>query len=87
MNLKKYAAIFSTSGGQKKESSISLEFLRWSRNTSHILDEPVAGMDAPGKKILFDLLHHLNEGERSTLYVLVSHNMDDVASIMQTEFW
>ncbi len=35
-------------------------------------------MDAPGKKILFDLLHHLNK-ERGITIVLVSHNMDDVA--------
>ena len=44
-----------------------------------ILDEPVAGMDAPGKKMLFQLLHHLNKDKGITI-VLVSHNMDDVAA-------
>lgn len=44
-----------------------------------ILDEPVAGMDAPGKRMLFQLLHHLNKDKGITI-VLVSHNMDDVAA-------
>ena len=35
-------------------------------------------MDAPGKKMLFHLLHHLNKDKGITI-VLVSHNMDDVA--------
>ena len=36
-------------------------------------------LDAPGKKMLFQLLHHLNKDKGITI-VLVSHNMDDVAA-------
>lgn len=67
---------FSLSGGQKRR--VALAGILAMEPDYLILDEPVAGMDAPGKKILFDLLHHLNK-ERGITIVLVSHNMDDVA--------
>ena len=67
---------FSLSGGQKRR--VALAGILAMEPEYLILDEPVAGMDAPGKKILFDLLHHLNK-ERGITIVLVSHNMDDVA--------
>ena len=68
---------FSLSGGQKRR--VALAGILAMDPEYLILDEPVAGMDAPGKKILFDLLHHLNK-ERGITIVLVSHNMDDVAN-------
>ena len=68
---------FSLSGGQKRR--VALAGILAMEPEYLILDEPVAGMDAPGKKILFDLLHHLNK-ERGITIVLVSHNMDDVAN-------
>ena len=67
---------FSLSGGQKRR--VALAGILAMEPEYLILDEPVAGMDASGKKILFDLLHHLNK-ERGITIVLVSHNMDDVA--------
>ena len=68
---------FSLSGGQKRR--VALAGILAMEPEYLILDEPVAGMDATGKKILFDLLHHLNK-ERGITIVLVSHNMDDVAN-------
>lgn len=67
---------FSLSGGQKRR--VALAGILAMEPEYLILDEPVAGMDAPGKKILFDLLHRLNK-ERGITIILVSHNMDDVA--------
>lgn len=67
---------FSLSGGQKRR--VALAGILAMEPEYLILDEPVAGMDAPGKKILFALLHRLNK-ERGITIILVSHNMDDVA--------
>ena len=68
---------FSLSGGQKRR--VALAGILAMEPEYLILDEPVAGMDAPGKKMLFQLLHHLNKDKGITI-VLVSHNMDDVAA-------
>ena len=68
---------FSLSGGQKRR--VALAGILAMEPEYLILDEPVAGMDAPGKKMLFQLLHHLNK-EKGITIVLVSHNMDDVAA-------
>lgn len=67
---------FSLSGGQKRR--VALAGILAMEPEYLILDEPVAGMDAPGKKMLFELLHQLNK-ERGITIILVSHNMDDVA--------
>lgn len=67
---------FALSGGQKRKAALAgilamePEYL--------ILDEPAAGLDAPGKRTLFALLKKLNE-EHGITIVLVSHNMDEVA--------
>lgn len=68
---------FSLSGGQKRR--VALAGILAMEPEYLILDEPVAGMDAPGKRMLFQLLHHLNKDKGITI-VLVSHNMDDVAA-------
>lgn len=68
---------FSLSGGQKRR--VALAGILAMEPEYLILDEPVAGMDAPGKKMLFQLLHHLNKDKGITI-VLISHNMDDVAA-------
>lgn len=68
---------FSLSGGQKRR--VALAGILAMEPEYLILDEPVAGMDAPGKKVLFDLLHQLNKEQGITI-ILVSHNMDDVAN-------
>ncbi len=67
---------FSLSGGQKRR--VALAGILAMEPEYLILDEPVAGMDAPGKKMLFDLLHRLNK-KRGITIILVFHNMDDVA--------
>ena len=71
------ASPFSLSGGQKRR--VALAGILAMEPEYLILDEPVAGLDAPGKRMLFELLHHLNK-EKGITIVLVSHNMDDVAS-------
>lgn len=68
---------FSLSGGQKRR--VALAGILAMEPEYLILDEPVDGMDAPGKRMLFQLLHHLNKDKGITI-VLVSHNMDDVAA-------
>ena len=68
---------FSLSGGQKRR--VALAGILAMEPEYLILDEPVAGMDSPGKRMLFQLLHHLNKDKGITI-VLVSHNMDDVAA-------
>ena len=68
---------FLLSGGQKRR--VALAGILAMEPEYLILDEPVAGMDAPGKRMLFQLLHHLNKDKGITI-VLVSHNMDDVAA-------
>lgn len=67
---------FSLSGGQKRR--VAIAGILAMEPDYLILDEPVAGMDAPGKKMLFELLHNLNK--RGITIILVSHNMDDVAN-------
>ena len=67
---------FSLSGGQKRR--VAIAGILAMEPDYLILDEPVAGMDAPGKKVLFELLHNLNK--RGITIILVSHNMDDVAN-------
>ncbi len=74
---------FSLSGGQKRR--VALAGILAMEPEYLILDEPVAGMDAPGKKILFDLLHHLNKREESLSYWF--HITWTMWQIMQTEFW
>ncbi len=45
-----------------------------------ILDEPAAGLDPAGKRMLFDLLSNLNRTEKIT--VLVStHHLDEIAAL------
>jgi energy-coupling factor transport system ATP-binding protein len=42
-----------------------------------ILDEPTAGLDARGRRTLFDLLHRLNREEGVTI-LLVSHRPEEM---------
>ncbi len=67
---------FALSGGQKRR--VALAGIVVMEPEYLILDEPMAGMDAQGKKSLFQLLHQLNQ-EKKTTIVMISHNMDEVA--------
>ena len=67
---------FSLSGGQKRR--VALAGILAMEPECLILDEPVAGLDEPGRNMLFHILKKLNE-ERKTTILLVSHDMDDVA--------
>jgi energy-coupling factor transport system ATP-binding protein len=45
-----------------------------------ILDEPAAGLDPAGKKILFGLLANLNRTEKITILVS-THHLDEIAAL------
>ncbi|MDO5146167.1 MAG: energy-coupling factor transporter ATPase [Eubacteriales bacterium] len=71
------AAPFALSGGQKRR--VALAGILSMEPDYLILDEPVAGLDGAGKEQLFGLLEHLRR-ENNLGILLVSHDMDDVAS-------
>lgn len=68
---------FALSGGQKRR--VALAGILAMEPEYLILDEPAAGLDQEGKNMLFALLRRLNE-EKSITVILVSHDMDEVAS-------
>lgn len=67
---------FELSGGQKRR--VALAGILAMRPRILILDEPAAGLDADGKKSLFEDLTELKQ--EGVTIILVSHDMDDVAS-------
>lgn len=67
---------FELSGGQKRR--VALAGILAMRPRILILDEPAAGLDADGKKSLFEDLAQLKR--EGVTIILVSHDMDDVAS-------
>ena len=67
---------FSLSGGQKRR--VALAGILAMEPDCLVLDEPVAGLDEPGRKQLFDILEKINQ--RGVTVILVSHNMEDVAA-------
>lgn len=67
---------FSLSGGQKRR--VALAGILAMEPDCLVLDEPVAGLDEPGRKQLFDILEKMNQ--RGVTVILVSHNMEDVAA-------
>ena len=50
--------------------------------TTLILDEPCAGLDPKGREEILALIRNLHE-EAGTTIVMVSHSMDDVASLAE----
>jgi energy-coupling factor transporter ATP-binding protein EcfA2 len=44
-----------------------------------VLDEPFAGLDRPGRRLLVDLIGRLSE-RTGTATVVVSHDVDDASS-------
>lgn len=68
---------FELSGGEKRRVAIA-GVLAMAPEIL-IMDEPTAGLDPAGRRSLFSLLSDLNKKQGMTI-LLVSHNMDEVAS-------
>lgn len=68
---------FELSGGQKRR--VAIAGILAMHPQVLILDEPVAGLDAEGKKHMFAMLEELHQKEHTTI-ILVSHSMEDSAS-------
>lgn len=73
---------FQLSGGQMRRVAIAGVIAL--KPTYLILDEPAAGLDPIGKRIIFDKIKRLHEN--GTTVILVSHNMDDVAKMADRIF-
>lgn len=68
---------FELSGGQKRMAAVAgvlaldPEIL--------LLDEPAAGLDPSGRKLIFEIMHKLLEKNSSMIIVFVTHSMEDAA--------
>lgn len=71
---------FDMSGGQKRRVAIA-GVLAMQPNVL-VLDEPTAGLDPRGRSELIALIRQLHEDAGNTI-VMVSHSMDDIASLAQ----
>lgn len=69
---------FDLSGGEKRRAAIAGVMAM--RPGVLILDEPTAGLDPRGKKVIIELIKNYNAQTGGTV-IFVSHNMDDVASV------
>ncbi len=69
---------FDLSGGEKRRAAIAGVMAM--RPGVLILDEPTAGLDPRGKKVIIELIKNYNTQTGGTV-IFVSHNMDDVASV------
>lgn len=66
---------FELSGGEKRRAAIAGVIAMKPRVV--IFDEPAAGLDPPGRKLIFALIRQLrNEGKT---VIFISHSMEDVA--------
>lgn len=71
---------FSLSGGEMRRVAIASVLAM--KPKALVLDEPTSGLDANGKHELLDSIRRLNHEEGLTV-LLVSHDMDEVASIAE----
>lgn len=71
---------FDMSGGQKRRVAIAGVLAMQPRVL--VLDEPTAGLDPRGRRELTELIRQLHEDAGNTI-VMVSHSMDDIASLAQ----
>ncbi len=69
---------FDLSGGEKRRVAIAGVIAMQPKIL--VLDEPVAGLDPQGREDILQLIKKLQQ-EVSPTIILVSHNMDDVASL------
>lgn len=65
---------FDLSGGQKRR--VAIAGVLATEPDVLVLDEPVAGLDPLGKKVLMELLHSIARPDRTI--IIVSHDMDEV---------
>ena len=73
-------SVFELSGGQMRRVAIAGVLAM--EPTTLILDEPCAGLDPKGREEVLALIRNLHE-EAGTTIVMVSHSMDDVASLAE----
>ena len=73
-------SVFELSGGQMRRVAIAGVLAM--EPTTLILDEPCAGLDPRGREEILTLIRNLLE-EAGTTIVMVSHSMDDVASLAE----
>jgi energy-coupling factor transport system ATP-binding protein len=69
---------FQLSAGQKRLAAVAAVLSL--RPEALILDEPTAGLDQSGQRLLFDLLKQLNEAGLTIL--VVTHNLEQAASLV-----
>ncbi len=69
---------FDFSGGQKRR--IAIAGVLAMQPEVLILDEPSAGLDPKGRKMIFDLIKNYRDKIGATV-IVVSHNMDDISVI------
>lgn len=69
---------FDFSGGQKRRIAIAGVIAM--RPDVLILDEPSAGLDPVGRRMVFDLIRRYRE-ETGAAVMIVSHNMEDMAKV------
>lgn len=67
---------FELSGGQKRR--VAIAGIMAMKPEVLILDEPAAGLDPEGRKIIFDAIEEYRTSENATI-IIVSHSMEDMA--------
>lgn len=67
---------FELSGGQKRR--VAIAGIMAMKPEVLILDEPAAGLDPEGRKIIFDAIDEYRTSENATV-IIVSHSMEDMA--------
>lgn len=75
-NYVKNKSPFELSGGQKRR--VAIAGILAVNPEVLVLDEPVAGLDPRGKKMLMKLLHNLHDSGVVKTIIIVSHDMDEV---------
>lgn len=71
---------FDLSGGEKRR--VAIAGVMAMEPSVLIMDEPAAGLDPRGRKVIFDLIRNYRRETGSTV-IIVSHSMEDVASIAE----
>ena len=71
---------FDLSGGEKRR--VAIAGVMAMEPSVLIMDEPAAGLDPRGRRVIFDLIRNYRRETGSTV-IIVSHSMEDVASIAE----
>lgn len=69
---------FDLSGGEKRR--VAIAGVMAMEPEVLIMDEPAAGLDPAGRRVILDLIRNYREKTGSTV-IIVSHSMEDVASV------